>query len=179
MPTCQKKKEAFVHVLGKGLDFKKDSPMMKAMCDLEYDFTKDIVTMDKEEVMRLLYKVTKEDRSIEVTKDVPMKLKKKLLHVLWWCNQKVLLRANKIAVNMARTAIKMDPDAAFTITVKQFNDSQRGHKRNLRVFKYFNGDHRMWFMCQRNWNSNAVNDGIKHLMESSYTVPLDETEAKE
>eukprot|EP00957_Ditylum_brightwellii_P133732 10196969-Ditylum_brightwellii.AAC.1 len=69
-----------------------------------------------------------------------MKLKKKLLHVLWWCNHQVLLRASKlvttedwlkltekefdifvdtVAANMARTTVKTDPDGAFTVTVKQ------------------------------------------------------------
>eukprot|EP00957_Ditylum_brightwellii_P002257 173926-Ditylum_brightwellii.AAC.1 len=67
MSTCQKKKEAFAHVIGEELDFKNDSPMMKAMGGLEYDSIKDIVTMDKEEVMRLLYTVeaTKGDKEVE------------------------------------------------------------------------------------------------------------------
>eukprot|EP00957_Ditylum_brightwellii_P100367 7650382-Ditylum_brightwellii.AAC.1 len=103
--------------MGTVLDFKSSSSMMKAMGELEYDYIKDIVTMD-----------------------VPMKLKKKLLHVLWWHNQEVLLRASKlvttedwlqltadkfdifvdtVAANMARTTIKTDPDAASTVTVKQ------------------------------------------------------------
>eukprot|EP00957_Ditylum_brightwellii_P062135 4715755-Ditylum_brightwellii.AAC.1 len=101
--------------------------MMKAMGDIEYDSTKDIVTMNKEEVVRLSYKVTKEDKSVEVTKDVLMKSKKRLLHVLWWHNHEVLLRA---AANTVRTAIKTDPDAAYTVTVKQLHDSQKGHKRD-------------------------------------------------
>eukprot|EP00957_Ditylum_brightwellii_P154928 11791490-Ditylum_brightwellii.AAC.1 len=68
------------------VDFKSDSPMIKAMGKLEYDSIENIVTNDKKEVMRLSYiiKVTKGDQSIEVTKDVPMELKKKLFHVLWW-----------------------------------------------------------------------------------------------
>eukprot|EP00957_Ditylum_brightwellii_P183785 13999116-Ditylum_brightwellii.AAC.1 len=72
--------------------------MMKAHCELEYDSIKDIVTMDKKEVMRLLYtvKVTKGDTVVEVTKDVTMKLKKRLLHVLWWRDHEVLLRASKL-----------------------------------------------------------------------------------
>eukprot|EP00957_Ditylum_brightwellii_P203943 15336871-Ditylum_brightwellii.AAC.1 len=69
-----------------------------------------------------------------------MKLKKKLLCVLWWHNHEVLLRASKlvntedwlkstekdfdifvdtIAAHMARTAVKTDPDGASTVTVKQ------------------------------------------------------------
>eukprot|EP00957_Ditylum_brightwellii_P158413 12057058-Ditylum_brightwellii.AAC.1 len=98
MLICQKKKEAFAHVTGTVLGFKAHSPMMKAMGKLEYDFIEYIVTMDKEEVMRLLYtvKVTKGNKKVEVTKDVPMKSKKKLLHVLWWHNYEVLLRASKL-----------------------------------------------------------------------------------
>eukprot|EP00957_Ditylum_brightwellii_P033162 2513202-Ditylum_brightwellii.AAC.1 len=147
--------------------------MMKAMGELECNSIEDIVTMDKEEVMRLSYtvKVTKGNKEVEATKDVPMKLKKKLLHVLWWHNHEVLLRASKlvtaedwlkliekyfdifvdtIAANMARTAIMTDPDGASTVTVKQ-----------------------------RNWHINAANDGIKHLMKNSYTVPPDGTEARQ
>eukprot|EP00957_Ditylum_brightwellii_P043687 3311909-Ditylum_brightwellii.AAC.1 len=122
--------------------------------------------MDKEEVMQLLYteKVTKGDQSVEVTKDVPMKSKKKLLYVLWWHNYEILLRASKlvttdnwlqltedkidtfvdtIGANMAWTAVKTDADGASTVTVKQVNDFQRGNKRDLTVFKPFNGDPRM------------------------------------
>eukprot|EP00957_Ditylum_brightwellii_P082556 6276201-Ditylum_brightwellii.AAC.1 len=73
----------------------------------------------------------------------------------------------------------MDPDAAFTVTIKQINDFQRGNRRDLTVFKHFNADRRMWFMYKRNWHSNAANDGIKHLMEYSYTVPPDGMEARE
>eukprot|EP00957_Ditylum_brightwellii_P157745 12006618-Ditylum_brightwellii.AAC.1 len=70
--------------------------MMKAMGELEYDSIKYIVTVDKEEVMRLVYtvKVTKGNKEVEVTKDVPMKSKKKF-YVMWWCNHEVLLRASK------------------------------------------------------------------------------------
>eukprot|EP00957_Ditylum_brightwellii_P018137 1365764-Ditylum_brightwellii.AAC.1 len=60
--------------------------MMKAMSDIKH-----IITMDKEEVMRISYTVTYEDKSV----------------------------ADTIAANMARTAIKTDPDAASTVTVKQ------------------------------------------------------------
>eukprot|EP00957_Ditylum_brightwellii_P122859 9368391-Ditylum_brightwellii.AAC.1 len=56
MSTHQKKKEAFAYVMGTVLDFKNDPPMLKAMCELEYDSIKDIITIDKEEVMRLSYR---------------------------------------------------------------------------------------------------------------------------
>eukprot|EP00957_Ditylum_brightwellii_P017659 1330339-Ditylum_brightwellii.AAC.1 len=74
---------------------------------------------------------------------------------------------------MARTAVKTDPDEASTVSVKQVNDFQRGHRRDLTVSKRFNGDCKIWFMCKRNLQINGTNDGIKHLMESSYTVPPD------
>eukprot|EP00957_Ditylum_brightwellii_P128532 9803754-Ditylum_brightwellii.AAC.1 len=55
---------------------------------------------------------------------------------------------------MARITAKTDPDGASTVTAKQF-------------------------MYKRNWHSNAAIDGIKHLIENSYTVPPDGTEARE
>eukprot|EP00957_Ditylum_brightwellii_P045969 3487085-Ditylum_brightwellii.AAC.1 len=87
-----------------------------------------------------------------------MKLKKKLLHVLWWCDNEVPLRASKlvnaedrlkltedefdifdaIAANMARTRVNKDSDGASIITVKQVNDFQRGHRIDLTVFRHFN-----------------------------------------
>eukprot|EP00957_Ditylum_brightwellii_P094217 7173482-Ditylum_brightwellii.AAC.1 len=98
MTACQKKKKAFAQVMGTVLDFKSTSPTIKAMGDLEFDSIKDTVAMDKEEVTRLLYttKVTEGNKLIKVTKDVPMKSKKKLLHVLWWCNHEILLRLSKL-----------------------------------------------------------------------------------
>eukprot|EP00957_Ditylum_brightwellii_P004376 331797-Ditylum_brightwellii.AAC.1 len=67
MTTCQKKKEAFAHVIRTVLDVKHSSPMMKAMVELEYDSIKYIITMDEEEVMRLLHtvKMTKGDKEVE------------------------------------------------------------------------------------------------------------------
>eukprot|EP00957_Ditylum_brightwellii_P172831 13157282-Ditylum_brightwellii.AAC.1 len=84
-----------------------------------------------------------------------------------------------MAANIAGTVVKTHPDLVSTVTVKQVNDFQRGLRRGLIVFKHFNGVCRMWFMCKRNWHSNAANDGIKHLMENSYTVPPDGMEARE
>eukprot|EP00957_Ditylum_brightwellii_P109381 8343423-Ditylum_brightwellii.AAC.1 len=98
--------------------------------------------MDKEEVMKhsCTVKETNGNKVVEVTKNVLMKFKKKLLHVLWWHKHEVSLRASMlefdifvdtIAANMARTAVKIDADRASTVTVKQVNDFQRGHRRNL------------------------------------------------
>eukprot|EP00957_Ditylum_brightwellii_P145856 11106285-Ditylum_brightwellii.AAC.1 len=58
--------------------------MVKAMGELEYDSIKYIATMDKEIIMWLscTVKVTKGTKEVEVTKEMPMKSKKKLLHVL-------------------------------------------------------------------------------------------------
>ena len=197
MTTRQKKKEAFTHVMENVLGFSDTSSMMLAMNELEYDSIEDIVTMDKEEVMKLSYEMV--SSSDTVTIQVPMKSKKKLLHVLWWRDHEVSIKASKlvttddwmqlteeefdlfvdtVAANMARSSIKSDPDATSTVTVKQVNDFQRGHKRDLTVYKAFNGDRRMWFMTKRNWHSNAANDGIKHLMNNNYIVPPDGTLAK-
>eukprot|EP00957_Ditylum_brightwellii_P124000 9451544-Ditylum_brightwellii.AAC.2 len=108
--------------------------------------------MAKEEVMRLSYiiKVNKKDKVVEVTKDVHMKSQKKLLHVLWQCNHEVSLGASMlvttedwlkltedkfdifvdaIVVNVARTAVKIDPDGASTVIVKQVNVLERKQER--------------------------------------------------
>eukprot|EP00957_Ditylum_brightwellii_P030479 2308104-Ditylum_brightwellii.AAC.1 len=82
---------------------------------------------------------------------MPMNSKKKLLQLLWWCDHEVLLRAGKlvttedwlkftekdfdlfvdtIVANMARSVVETDPDGASTVTVKQVNDFQRGHRRD-------------------------------------------------
>eukprot|EP00957_Ditylum_brightwellii_P049912 3783529-Ditylum_brightwellii.AAC.1 len=157
MTTCQKKKEAFAHVMGTVLDFKVDSPMMIAMSKFDYGFIKYIITMDKEEIVGLLYtlKVTKGDKDVAVDE---------LLHLLWWHDHEESLRASKlvttedwlqltadkfdifvdtVAANIARTVIKMGPDAASTVTIKQVNNFQREHKRDLTVFKHLNGNCRM------------------------------------
>eukprot|EP00957_Ditylum_brightwellii_P055417 4199592-Ditylum_brightwellii.AAC.1 len=80
---------------------------------------------------------------------------------------------------MAWNKVKTDPDGASTVTVNQVNDFQRGHRSNLTVFKHFNGDYRTCFMHKRNWHNNVANDGIKHLMENSYTVPPERMEARQ
>eukprot|EP00957_Ditylum_brightwellii_P044327 3362981-Ditylum_brightwellii.AAC.1 len=72
----------------------------------------------------------------------------------------------------------MDSEVVSTITAKQVNGSQIRYKRDLTVYKYFDGGCRMWFMCKRNWHSNAVNDRIEHRMDNKYTVPPDGTETK-
>eukprot|EP00957_Ditylum_brightwellii_P183957 14012651-Ditylum_brightwellii.AAC.1 len=78
---------------------------------------------------------------------------------------------------MAR-GTKTNSDSPSHVAVKQATDFQRGHKKDLTVYKHFNGARRMWFMCKRNWHSNAANDEIRHLTDSTYTVPPDDTEAK-
>eukprot|EP00957_Ditylum_brightwellii_P026917 2034626-Ditylum_brightwellii.AAC.1 len=130
--------------MGTVLGFKNDLPMMKATSELEYDSVKDIITMDKEEVMKLLYtvKVTKGNKVVEVTKDVPISQRKNPC----MCCGDVIMKYEKdfdivvdtIDANMARTTNKKDHDKASTVTVKQVDDFQRGHRRDLTVLKHFN-----------------------------------------
>ena len=115
--------------------------MMLAMKELEYDSIEDIVTMDKEEVIKMSYDIVSSQDT--VTTNVPMKSKKKLLHVLWWRDHEVSMKASKlittdewmqltkedfdffvdtVAANMTRSSNKLDRDATSTVTVTQVND---------------------------------------------------------
>ena len=86
----KRKKDAFDHVMGTVLHFAADSAMMKAMKDLEYGKIDDIATMTREEVMELEYQES------GTTLKVPMKSKKKLLHVLWWRDHEASMRASRL-----------------------------------------------------------------------------------
>jgi hypothetical protein len=90
MSTRSRKEEAFKHVMAEVLSFKADDGIMKAMKDLEYKDIDDLATMDKDEIMSLTYK-DGDDR-----REVPMRHKKKLLHVLWWRNHLMVQRANGV-----------------------------------------------------------------------------------
>ena len=94
MSTRQKKKKAFADVMEKVLGYSNISPMMLAMKELEYDSIEDIVTMDKEEVMKLSYDIVSSQDT--VTTNVPMKAKEKLLHVLWWHDHEVSMKVSKL-----------------------------------------------------------------------------------
>ena len=78
MSTRMTKKNAFNHVMVNVLMFNTGNPMTIAMTECGYDDIDDIATMDKDEVMGLTYK-----KSGTETR-VPMKSRKKLLHLLWW-----------------------------------------------------------------------------------------------
>ena len=78
MTTRAKTEDVFKHVMNAVLGFQDTDPIMLAMHESQYDNINDIVTMSEEEIMDLKYP----DGGTE--KLVPMKLRKKLLHLLWW-----------------------------------------------------------------------------------------------
>eukprot|EP00957_Ditylum_brightwellii_P100575 7666149-Ditylum_brightwellii.AAC.1 len=89
-----------------------------------------------------------------------MKSKKKLFHVLWWRDHEVSLKASKLVTIddwLQLTVEKNDTfvdtvaaiitrgtetnsDSPSNVTVKQATDFQRVHRRDLTVWKHFNGD---------------------------------------
>eukprot|EP00957_Ditylum_brightwellii_P127037 9684440-Ditylum_brightwellii.AAC.1 len=67
------------------LGFAKDLDIMKGTNKREYSYIKDMFIMDDDEVMGLLYDITSSDeekKNTLITKLVPMKPKKKLVHAL-------------------------------------------------------------------------------------------------
>ncbi len=178
--------------------FTDDSAMMTAIRELDYDCIDDIETMDKDEIMALKY--VDNAGAQPVTKDVPMKAKKRLLHLLWWRDHCVSQQADKhlaiddwmkltddtyevfrstVAANIARVGSgKTTPEAA-AVTSNQVLDFQRGHKRNVSAYMEFSGDRKSWFKVKRNWMSNAANDGIEVILSISYEVPEMKTEARQ
>lgn len=199
MVTRSQRVEAFRHVMSDVLLFLEDSAIMAAMSELDYDCIDDIETMDKDEIMSLQYLDT--SGAAPVRKDVPMKAKKRLLHLLWWRDHCVSQRADKhleiddwmkltdvtyeafrstVAANIARAggAGKTTPEAA-AVTSNQVLDFQRGHKRNVAAYMDFSGDRKSWFKVKRNWMSNAANDGIEAILAISYEVPEIMTEARQ
>ncbi|MEL6802173.1 MAG: hypothetical protein AAFO91_00130, partial [Bacteroidota bacterium] len=196
---AQAKKDAFVHVMDKVLGFADDSPMMKAMKELAYDEIDDIATMSQDEVMGLEYP------DGAVTKKVPMKQRKLLLHVLWWRDAEAETRASRQvsvedwqaltaeefesfrdaeAANIARAGTSASGGTAArrtasttAVTGKDVNEFRKTHKRDPSAYSKFNGEHRSWFQVKRNWKSNASNDGISELLSDNYAIPVLGTQA--
>ena len=90
MTTRQAKNDAFTHVMVNVLDFQSDNPMEVEMTECGYDRINNLATMDKDEVLTLKY-----SRS-SIDTPVPMKPKKKLLHLLWWRDYTVSLKSDKL-----------------------------------------------------------------------------------
>ena len=77
MTTRQSKKDVLTHVMMNVLDFQSDNPMEMEMTKCGYDKIKNLATMDKYKVMDSEYSKRSTDRP------VPIKPKKKLLHLIW------------------------------------------------------------------------------------------------
>ena len=90
MTTRQDKKDSFTHVMVNVLDFQSGNIMEVAMTECGCDKIYYLETMDKEKVLTLKYS----RRSIDTP--VPMKPKKKLLHLLWWRDYTVSLKSDKL-----------------------------------------------------------------------------------
>ena len=171
---------------------------MSAISEMDYDCIDDIETMDKDEIMALKY--VDDSGAQPVSKDVPMKAKKRLLHLLWWRDHCVSQQADKhiaiedwmkltddtyeafrstVAANLARGGSSKTTPEAAAVTSNQVLDFQRGHKRNVAAYMEFSGHRKSWFKVKRNWMSNAANDGIEAILLTSYEVPETKTEARQ
>lgn len=93
MVTRSQRIEAFKPVMFDVLLFEEGSAIMAAISELDYDDIDDNETMDKDEIMALQYMDTSGAQS--VIKDVPMKAKKRLLHLLWRRDHCVSQQADK------------------------------------------------------------------------------------
>ena len=202
--VLQQKKDAFTHVMNTVLGFKDDQPMMKAMEELVYNEIDDIATMTQTEIMELEY----DSDGQGTMKKVPMKARKLLLHVLWWRDMEAATRASRQvgaedwlnltedrfqtfrdaeAANMARSGTTRVPVTTTSsgttgtgaVTGREVDNFRKLHKRDPGAYTVFNGDRRYWFRAKRNWKSNASNDGINALLNESYSVPAEGTQARD
>ena len=122
------RKEALKHLLEEVLQFQDDSAIHKAFKGLGYEDIDDIVMMSNEEVMGLQYKNDWGDDS-EATKDVPMRMKKKMIHALWWFDAESAKRIDGI----------VDYDAWFELdeeTFERFRAMNASASRGGGKFKY-------------------------------------------
>ena len=90
MSMRQDKKDALTHVMVNVLDFQSGNTMEVAMTECGYDKIDDIVTMKKDKLMDLKYSKSSIDTP------VPMKPKKKLLHLIWWRDYTASLKSDKL-----------------------------------------------------------------------------------
>ena len=130
MTTRQAKKDAFTHVMVNVLDFQSDNPMEVEMTECGYDRINNLATMDKDEVLTLKY-----PRS-SIDTPVPMKPKKKLLHLLWWRDYTVSLKSDKLMSTDEWMKLTQDDYEAFQskkaeiLTDKGRVNLRRGIKKN-------------------------------------------------
>ena len=202
MTTRAQKVEAFDHVVETVLEFAKGTAVRYALEDSGYNDIDDLITMDKDEVMALKYFERDSKGAVTaIDKVVPMKARKKLLHLLWWRDFLVSQMTSKLlqidewkaltkdaydvfrtnqAPNIARASAITSSGGgnAVGITKSQVSEFQKGHKRDVSVYMSFAGDWKHWFRVKRNWTSNFAADGVIDIVQPGYMIPVDGTEAK-
>ena len=72
----------------------------------------------------------------------------------------------------------MDAQEGGIVTSSHVTEFARGHQRNPAAYTDFSDDNRHWFRIKRNWESNAANDGVCHLMDIKRVKPDENTEAR-
>ena len=156
----QEQEDAFKHLLDVVLEEKPDSPLRRALEELEYDNINDIVTMKEGDIMDLEYapSSTKPDE----LKKVPQKSLKKLYHAVLWRDHQASLRQSGLitpadwmnldadefdefcsttVASLARggtTAKAASPQLAVTST--QVERYRSGHRRDASKWMKFNGE---------------------------------------
>jgi len=177
---------AFEYVMVQVLQFADTDKISVALKANGYTMIEDLCTLTDEEIMEM-------DESGNL---VPMNQRKKLLHLLWWRDEKASLlssgqlvlsdwealtaaeydqfRSTK-AVVRARGATAVKKSIATTntdgITQSSLASFRYGHKRLPDNYLEFNGNITAWRKVARSWASNANVDGIGRIMEESMTTP--------
>ena len=117
------RKAAFQHLLEDVFELNDDSPLHKALEGLGYDDIEDIVMMTMEEVNTLEYKDDYTDPK-EKKKPVPMRMKKKLVHALWWFDEESAKKIDGI----------VECDAWFALDVDEFEEFRAKNASASRQF---------------------------------------------
>ena len=173
---------------------------MQALSQGGYDTIDDLCIMPDEEIKELA--VIQEDA--RTVKAVPKKSWKILLHeMMWrgdWTSQQKPVTTNDWLELMVdafelfqenhlpgmirgtksgrRTSSGMDAQEGGIVTSSHVTEFARGHQRNPAAYTDFSDDNRHWFRIKRNWESNAANDGVRHLMDIKRVKPDENTEAR-
>jgi len=175
----------FEHLIYDVLELSPESKLAQALIQDRCTTIDDLCTVTDVEVMELSF----EDEL------VPKNERKKLLHLLWWRDDKASLLQDGVvsrddwrslthdeyeifrrgkAVARARGA----PAASSSTVVDQSNTTQttlanfrHGHKRLTGNYQEFNGSITQWRKVVRSWRSNANVDGIGRILDEHMTVP--------
>ena len=188
--------EAFKHLLKTVLEEKDDSPLEKALKDLEYNTITDIATMTKDEIYDLKY--APDETKPDEVKSVAKKSLNKLYHAVLWRDHQASLRQDglitpadwknldadafdefrtDIVPRLARggTTSKVDTPK-LDVTSKQVETFRSGHRRDATKWMKFNGERKKWFRVNRQWISTASIDGVSRVLDSTKPIPADGTE---